>query len=161
MPRSSMSRRFVRCPGAAAIPVVLAGFMVFHHAERVHAQAKTDVTLDAIAVQFAAAVNAKDPAKVAAFYTEDAVMMAPNEPMIRGRAQIEARYRSEFEAGITGLILRPMESIANATVAFEAGTSTVGLQSRNGTELASGKYVVIYKKVGDAWKIAYDIYTSD
>jgi ketosteroid isomerase-like protein len=125
------------------------------------AQANTDPALDAITVQFAAAVNAKDPAKVASFYAEDAVMMAPNEPMIRGRAQIEARYRSEFDAGITGLILRPMDSVANTTIAFEAGTSTVGLQSNGGTELASGKYIVIYKHVGGAWKIAYDIYTGD
>ena len=125
------------------------------------AQGRTDPALDAITAQFAAAVNAKDPARVSAFYTEDAVMMAPNEPMIKGRAQIEARYRAEFAAGIGGLILRPMESIAGGGVAFEAGTSTVALESARGTELASGKYVVIYKNVGGVWKIAYDIYTGD
>lgn len=166
MPRRLVTR--VATCSRLAIPfsmftrgVALAALVVCAVLAPERASAATDPALDAITVQFAAAVNAKDAGRVAAFYADDAVMMAPNEPMIRGRAAIEKRYRSEFEAGITGLILRPMDSVANATIAFEAGTSTVGLKSSSGTELASGKYVVIYKNVGGSWKIAYDIYTSD
>ena len=81
--------------------------------------------------------------------------------LFRSRANIEARYRSEFQAGLTALILRPMESIASTSVAFEAGTSSVGLQTGSGTQLATGKYIVVYKNVNGAWKIAYDIYTGD
>ena len=47
-----------------------------------HTQGKTDPTLDKLAQEFAAAFNAKDAAKVASFYTEDAVLMPPNRPMV-------------------------------------------------------------------------------
>lgn len=127
----------------------------------VHGQSKTDPALDKLTSEFAAAFNAKDAVKVASFYADDAVVMTPNEPLITGRASIEARYRREFMQGLTNLQLRPMESALAGAHAFEVGTSTVGLDSPTGLLSASGKYAVIYKRVGKAWKIAYDIYTSD
>ena len=40
-------------------------------------QGKTDPTLDKLAKEFMTAFNAKDAAKVASFYAEDAVVMPP------------------------------------------------------------------------------------
>ena len=127
----------------------------------VHGQSKTDPALDKLTSEFAAAFNAKDAEKVASFYADDAVVMPPNEPLITGRTSIEARYEREFRLGLTSLQLRPMESALAGTHAFEVGTSAVSWDSPAGRLSTSGKYVVIYKRVGNAWKIAYDIYTSD
>lgn len=126
-----------------------------------HGQSKTDPALDKITLEFAAAFNARDAEKVASFYADDAVVMQPDEPLITGRANIEARYEREFRQGLTNLRLRPIESALGGSHAFEVGTSAVALDSPAGMLSTSGKYAVIYKRVGNAWKIAYDIYTTD
>lgn len=124
----------------------------------VQSQSKTDPVLNKMAAEWAAAYNAKDAAKLAGFYTEDAVFMAPNEPMAKGRAAIEAHFKREFQQGFTNLHLMPMESAISGSQAFEAGTATV---TAPGGRKENGKYVVVLKQVGGAWKIAYDINNAD
>jgi uncharacterized protein (TIGR02246 family) len=132
-------------------------------------QGKTDPTLDKLRAELVAAFNAKDAAKVAAFYADDALLMPPNEAMVKGRENIEAHLRREFELMTTAIQLRPLESVIAGTVAFEAGMSTVAMKrsgsptvtATGGGGTASGKYVVILKRVGADWKIAYDIYNVD
>jgi len=121
-------------------------------------QGKTDPALDKLAKEFVVAFNAKDAAKVVSFYAEDAVLMPPNQPMAKGRASIEAAWKGVFKEGVSNLQLRPIESVVAGNQAFEAGTSTVTVPG-GGTE--QGKYVVVYKRVGNDWKIAYDIFNSD
>ena len=121
------------------------------------AQQKTDPALDRLADAFADAFNAKDAARVASFYAEDAIVMAPDQPMVRGRRDIEAYYARGFRQDISNFRLSPMESAIAGTHAFEAGAST--LTERRGT--TSGKYVVIYTRVDGQWKIAYDIFNND
>ena len=40
-----------------------------------------------------------DAAKVAGMYTSNAVFMPPNQPMVKGRAAIEAMFEKEFQEG--------------------------------------------------------------
>jgi uncharacterized protein (TIGR02246 family) len=145
----------VRFLSAVAALVALLG------AASAEAQKKTDPALDAITRAFAAAFNARDAAKVASFYADDAVMISASEPMVTGRTTIEERYRREFTQGLTKLQLTPLESATSGTQAFEVGTSSVSLDTAAGLMTATGKYAVIYKKVGADWKIAYVIYTND
>ena len=138
------------------VAVVVAGVLVAASGV-FHAQARTDPALDRLATEFAAAYNAHEAAKVAAFYAEDAVLMTPNEPMVKGRGDIEKYYQQQFARGAVRLRLKPLESIVTGDRAFEAGTATAIL----GPFSDEGKYVVVYKRVGRAWKIAYDIFNSD
>ncbi len=123
----------------------------------VQSQTKTDPILNKLAADFAAAYNAKDAAKVASMYTEDAVVMPPNEPMLTGRTAIEARWKKEMESPGT-LGLAPTESSTSGDRAHEAGIMTITLP--DGSKLTQ-KYLVVFKKVGSDWKIAYDIWNSD
>jgi uncharacterized protein (TIGR02246 family) len=139
----------------------------------VRGQGKTDPTLDKLAAEFSAAFNAKDAAKLASFYTEDASLMPPNQAMVKGRPNIEAYWKAAFEQGLTNLQLKPFESMIAGNQAFEAGTATVTLKSGGGSTSAAAaggsakqvtdtaKYVVIYKRTNDSWKMAYDIFNSD
>jgi uncharacterized protein (TIGR02246 family) len=123
----------------------------------VQGQGKTEPVLDKITADYAAAYNAKDAAKVAALYAEDALVMPPNEPMVKGRANIQARLQRELKENVT-LQLTPTESTISGSQAFEAGTATVKLPDGR-TE--KEKYLVVYKRVGSEWKIAFDIWNSD
>jgi uncharacterized protein (TIGR02246 family) len=122
-------------------------------------QGKTDPTLDKLAKEFAEAFNAKNAAKVAAFYAEDAVLMPPNVPMVKGRTAIETFYKQGFSQALGKITLRPMESAITGSRGFEAGVST--LTTGSASETAPGKYVVIYKRVGNEWKIAFDMFNDD
>jgi ketosteroid isomerase-like protein len=119
-------------------------------------QSKIDPTLAKLASEFELAYNAKDAAKIASFYADDAVIMAPGLPIIKGRPSIEAHYLREVAQGAT-MQVRPFESQVAGASGFEAGTVTVTLGSR----IDNGRYVLIYKRVGREWKIAYDIFNSD
>ena len=120
-------------------------------------QQRTDPALNKLADAFAEAFNAKDAPRVAAFYAEDAIVMPPDQPMVRGRQNIEAYYARGFRQDISNFRLAPMESAIAGAHAFEAGASS--LTERRGT--TSGKYVVIYTRVDGQWKIAYDIFNND
>jgi uncharacterized protein (TIGR02246 family) len=123
----------------------------------VKGQGKTDPALK-LAPEWAAAFNAKDAAKIASLYAEDAVLMPPNQPTVKGRANIEAHWKGEIQQGATNMQLNPVESSISGSQAFEAGTSTLTLP---GGQTERGKYLAILKRVGNEWKIAYDIYNSD
>jgi len=122
---------------------------------------KTDPTLTKLAKEFEAAFNLKDAAKVAGFYTDDAVVNPPNEPAVRGRANIEAWFKKGFGT-FTGITLTPVESAISGSLAYEAGTYSIGVAPPGGAKMTdTGKYVVVLKQVGGKWLIAQDIFNSD
>ena len=123
----------------------------------VQGQGKIDPAIKT-APAWEAAFNAKDAAKIAALYAEDAVVMPPNQAPVKGRANIEAHWKSEIQQGGTNVKLNPVESAVSGSQAFEVGTMTMTLP---GGKTDRGKYVAILKRVGNDWKIAYDIYNSD
>jgi ketosteroid isomerase-like protein len=150
--------------------MALVGILLLAAGRPALGQGKTDPKLNELAAAFAAAFNAKDAAGVAAFYTDDAVVMAPNVPMLKGRSDIEAYYKQGFSQGGGTMRLHPFESAASGSVAFEAGTSTLTIGNPSGQLLPgaggggrteAGKYVVIYKRVKNEWKIAFDIFNND
>lgn len=125
------------------------------------AQGKTDPLLDKLNAEFTAAFNAKDAARLASFYTEDASLMPPNQPLVKGRPNIEAYWRGAFEQGVANLQLRPVESAVSGTFGYEAGTAVVTVKTPGGLVKETSKYVVVFKRTDTGWKMAYDIYNGD
>ena len=133
----------------------------------------TNPALDKLNAEFVAAFNARDAAKVASFYTEDATLMPPNAPMVKGRPNIEAFWKSAFDQGMSNLKLRPFDSAVSGDQGYEAGTAAVDLKSAGKEAGAAAsansgrpvtdtsKYIVVFKRVGADWKMAYDIFNSD
>lgn len=126
-------------------------------------QSRTDPALTKLAQEFAAAFNAGDSAKVGSFYTDDATLMPPNEPAITGRQNIAAWFKGGIDEGFTDFRLTPTESSTAGAQAFEAGTYSLTMKSGTGGAPTTdkGKYVVVYKRIGAEWKLAYDIFNSD
>ena len=121
---------------------------------------KTDPALTKLAKAWEAAFNAKDIAKVASMYTDDAVVMPPNHEAVRGRANIEAFFKEMEGATLT---LTPFESAMSGSTAHEAGTYQMSITPKTGPPTTDkGKYVVILKKGSDGqWRLSHDIFNSD
>jgi ketosteroid isomerase-like protein len=122
-------------------------------------QAKTVPRLNELATAFAARFNQKDAAGITAFYTDDAVLMPPDLPAVKGRANIEEYYRKGFAQSSGTLQLKPTESSVSGSLGFETGVSSMTIG--NPPKTSTGKYVVVYRRVGNDWKIAYDIFNND
>jgi uncharacterized protein (TIGR02246 family) len=106
---------------------------------------------------------AADAKAIAALYTEDAVEMPPNQPLLKGRAAIEQYYTKQFggSAKLQSLALTKIESNASGDIGYEVGTYRQTITDGQHPINDAGKYTVVMKRVGGVWKVAYAIYNSD
>jgi uncharacterized protein (TIGR02246 family) len=118
-----------------------------------------------VADSYVKATLAGDAKAIAALYTEDALEMPPNEPIVKGRAAIEQYYTKEFSGPtkVGQFTITHLESRAAGDTAYDVGTYQQSMTPPGQTAATSdtGKYVVILKRTGGSWKVAYAIYNSD
>jgi uncharacterized protein (TIGR02246 family) len=118
-----------------------------------------------VADAYVKATLAGDAKAIAALYTEDAIEMPPNAPMVKGRAAILQFYEKAFAGGTTinSFTLTHLDTHAAGDRGYDVGTYTQGATPKGATNPVadSGKYTVILKRVGSAWLVAYAIYNSD
>jgi uncharacterized protein (TIGR02246 family) len=124
------------------------------------ALAQDKATIEKLNEAWTAAFNKGDAAAVAAMYTEDAYVLPPGAEMVKGRAGIEAFWRQAAQqmgdAKLTTLDVLPL----GAEAAREIGTVMLKTKSQPSQEI-TGKYVVVWRKVGPDWKLASDIWNSN
>jgi uncharacterized protein (TIGR02246 family) len=101
------------------------------------------------------AYNKNDAAAVAALFTEDAVLVAP-DGRFSGRQDIEKRYADTFQRSPISDFnsrreRRHLNAIDNAVWSVGQWAST--LQSQTGPVFAWGYWSAIYVFEGDSWKI--------
>lgn len=98
--------------------------------------------------------NKNDAGAVAALFTEDAVLVAP-DGMFFGRQAIEKRYAATFQRSsittFSSQICYQLNAIDSAVWSTGEWWST--LQSQTGPKFESGYLSAIYVGEGDAWKI--------
>jgi uncharacterized protein (TIGR02246 family) len=123
---------------------------------------KVDPALLKISKDFAAAISTKDAAKMASFYTEDAVFNPPNEPAVRGRSAIQVWMQKMFDQGTPTLALTPTESAISGNIGYQAETYVFTMKPTTGLAMTDkGKSLVVFKQVGGKWLMAHDIFNSD
>jgi uncharacterized protein (TIGR02246 family) len=112
--------------------------------------------------QFVAAVKAKDAAKVAACYTENAVWMPPNGPRVNGQKAIQDHARRLFQDSPSSDVeLTPLASQIAGDLAFVQGEFVTSGKRANGQFVREkGNYVWILKNVAGEWRISHDIFNS-
>jgi uncharacterized protein (TIGR02246 family) len=119
--------------------------------------------LEKMGKDFADAYNRGDDKAVAAFYAEDAVVMPPDSDLVRGRAAIEAFWKSGHEAGMKNMRLEIVDVESDGTYIIETGKATADVQPAGQAAATpeSFKYLVVWKKQKDgSWKIIRDIWNS-
>lgn len=110
---------------------------------------------------------AGQPDSIAALYLADAHVMPPNQPAAVGTAAIRKWAAQGMDQGTWTLHLTTTDLSADATTAIELGTYTVSFTPNVGASgmwakpfSDAGKYLVVWKKRGERWMIADDIYNS-
>lgn len=115
--------------------------------------------IDAVNAQWIEFFNKGDFAGIASLYTEDATAFPPGSEMVKGRAAIGEMWKKLAEqAGdpkITTLEVKPL----GPSAAREIGTFSIKTKGQNPQEL-TGKYVVVWEKIGADWKLASDIWNE-
>jgi uncharacterized protein (TIGR02246 family) len=115
--------------------------------------------IDAVNAKWVDFFNKGDFAGVASLYTEDATAFPPGSGMVKGRAAIEAMWKRMAEQvsdpKFNTLDVKPL----GPSAAREIGTFTLKTKGAAPQEL-TGKYVVVWEKIGPDWKLAADIWND-
>lgn len=108
---------------------------------------------------FMTAFNARNAAQAASLYAGDGELMPPDGPPVKGRAAIEARYRTHFRQARV-LDLLSVQSRISGDLAYVTGRLTVSTRTpQHGAEIAAGSYLVVLRRVDGAWRIAHHMFT--
>jgi uncharacterized protein (TIGR02246 family) len=125
----------------------------------VAAQAQEKGEIEKLNVRFAEFFNNGDAAGVAAMYTEDAVVLPPGAGIVKGRTNIQAFWQRTAETlgdvTLTTLDVKPL----GGTAARETGYFSLKTKTSQPQEV-TGKYIVIWEKVGGEWKLSADIWNE-
>jgi len=109
--------------------------------------------------KWVALFNKGDFDGVASLYTADATAFPPGSAMVKGRAAISAMWKGMAEQvtdpNVTTIDVKRLGPAA----AREIGTFSLKTKGSPPKEV-TGKYVVIWQKVGKDWKLATDIWNE-
>ena len=123
----------------------------------------SDAAVRGVADQYVKASLAGDAKGIVALYTDDAIEMPPNRAMVKGRAALLKYYEEQFAAAkVNKFSIQHLESHSSGDTGYDIGTYSQTLTPVKAAAVNdTGKYTVILKRVGSAWKVAYAIYNSD
>ena len=108
-------------------------------------------------------VAAKNAARVAGIYADDARILMPGRPVISGKSEILAFYKAALDGPVEAITLDTKHIDVSGDMAYAFGTNTILLKAAGeGPREEKGKYVAVYRRqpAGD-WKIVVDSYSSN
>ena len=114
--------------------------------------------------KYMAAVAARDTDAVAGLYSDDARTLAPNAPRADGRAAIRALWVEFLSTPGLNLTFSSSDVTVSESgdLAIDVGSYQMTMTTPKGLPIHDvGKYVTVFKKVGDEWKISVDTFNSD
>ncbi|MBI4548127.1 MAG: DUF4440 domain-containing protein [Ignavibacteriae bacterium] len=100
-----------------------------------------------------------------AYFLEDAVVLAPNEPMASGKEAIGTMLRGFFAMPGFSVKWQPtkVEVSRSGDLGYSLGTYEMTMNDPKGIPMTDrGKYATVWKKQADgSWKVAADMFNSD
>ena len=115
--------------------------------------------IDAVNAKWIEFFNKGDFAGVASLYATDATAFPPGSAMVQGGAAIGAMWKSMADQvsdpKLTTLDVKPL----GPSAAREIGTFSLRTKGPTPQEV-TGKYVVVWEKIGNDWKLAADIWND-
>ena len=137
--------------------IALAGCLVLCAAP---AMAQSVADIQKLDDAWAVAFNKGDVKAVAAMYAEDAYVLPNMGEMVHGRAAIEEFFKGATQQiGDIALKAGDVQPLG-PDAAREIGTFTYKTKAQPPQDV-SGKYAVVWRKIGGQWLLATDIWNSN
>lgn len=110
---------------------------------------------------WAKADNARDVDAIAAFYADDAISLATDQPMLVGNAAIKKDIEANLTKKPKGTTLSydAMDVYGEGNYATEVGKTT--RMDATGKVLSTGKYMAVWEKRNGKWICIRDISNED
>lgn len=124
------------------------------------ALAQTAATIQKLDDAWSDAFNRGDAAAVAAMYAEDAYLLPPGHDMVKGHAAIEAFWKGAAQQLGNGKLVVIDVTPLGPRAAREIGTFSFETKAQP-PQPVLGKYVVVWRKIGNRWLLATDIWNMN
>jgi uncharacterized protein (TIGR02246 family) len=108
--------------------------------------------------RFMEAFGRSDAAAVARLYTANAQLLPAHSDFVAGTTAIQRFWQGVMDMGIKQAVLETLEVESYGKAAHEVGRYT--LKTGGGQVADAGKYLVVWKTEGGAWKLHRDIWTT-
>ena len=101
----------------------------------------------------------KDVDNFVSYFASDATIYAPGMPAVTGTDAIKKTFSEMAGAPGFSLSFTPTEAVvaASGDIGYTSGTYEMSMAGTS----EKGKYVTVWKKEGDAWKVTEDIFNAD
>ena len=119
------------------------------------------VAIEASIEPFGQAFESADWAALAMMYTEDAMIIPPNAPVVEGRENVR-RFFESFPP-ITSFSFEPLEIDGRGDLAYFRGRYTLTMNVADGSSVTdSGTSFTVHRRQPDGtWPIYMDMFNSD
>jgi uncharacterized protein (TIGR02246 family) len=117
------------------------------------------VAIEAANAKWMEFFNKGDFDGVASLYATNAMAFPPGSAMVKGRAAIGAMWKNMAEQVTDPKVTTLDVKRLGPSAAREIGTFSLKTEGPNPKEV-TGKYVVVWEKVGKDWKLATDIWNE-
>ena len=121
---------------------------------------KSDIhsTIRSITDNFESVFSAGNINKIAEFYSENGLLLPAGFDFVKGKNDIKEFWQSAIDMGIKYIKIDIIEIEEHDDTAIEM--SNYILSDSNNEVIDEGKGIVIWKNIGDNWKMHRDIWTT-
>ena len=112
---------------------------------------------------FAKALNAKDAVAAAVVYDKNASLLPPNEPIVTGRANIQAYWQGLIDAGLIDAQVKTIAAGSDGDLGYEIGTFELKIRGEDGSIIIDkGKYTEILERNAEGqWISLYGMWSAN
>jgi uncharacterized protein (TIGR02246 family) len=141
------------------VPILCGALLTLPSAALGQGHSEVEAAIRAGSQAWAAAWNAGDAEALAALHADDAAVMAPGSEPAMGRPAILEHYTEALHAmpGSQSEV-KTTEVMATGDWAVEVGTFVS--TAADGSHADHGRYMAIWKKVGEKWMLYRDMWNS-
>ena len=102
--------------------------------------------IQALEADFARRANGTDMRALAeAYYTDDAILLPPGTPPVRGKQAISQFFQGMHDAGSTDVVLTPHTIRSSGDLVYSVGDYSHKMAG----QAQEGKYLVVYQRQAD------------
>jgi uncharacterized protein (TIGR02246 family) len=147
------------------IMVALASFFLVSCGPKEPDTAALKKTVDEFNAASKDAMMGGDMEKVLAYYEDNAMEMAPNMAVVKGKDAIKGFWEQMMKSGMkmTAVEFTPVDVQAGGAIAYEIGTYDMTMTAGTMGEMKDkGKYITLWREQADGtWKVSAETWNTD